>query len=72
MLEVVMGLLAAVDVSAVGNLLESGWRIAGDSQVGDLLARPRAYRLTEVVTEAGFRISNLIEVVPGAGWRVPG
>jgi hypothetical protein len=43
MLEVVMGLLAAVDVSAVGNLLEAGWRVMGDSQVGDLLAMPRAY-----------------------------
>jgi hypothetical protein len=54
MLEVVMGLLAAVDGSAIG----------------DLLARPRAYRLTEVVTEAGFRISNLTEVVTEAGFRV--
>ena len=63
MLEVVMGLLAAVDVSALSDLLEAGWRvpaagwrIAGDSQVSDLL-------------EAGYRLFGRGYAV---GWRVPG
>jgi hypothetical protein len=44
MLDLVMGPLAAVDVSVVG----------------DLLAKPRAYRLTDVVSQ----------VVPAAGYKV--
>ena len=44
MLDMVMGLLAAFDLSAVDGLLEAGFRVYGDSQVGGLL-------------EAGLRIS---------------
>jgi hypothetical protein len=69
MLDLIMNLLAAFDVAALSDLAKAGWRLAGDSQVGELLARPRAYRLTDVLTEvapeAGWR-------VPAAGWRVPG
>jgi hypothetical protein len=34
MLEVIIVLLAAFDVSAVGDLAEAGWRIAGVTEAG--------------------------------------